>query len=93
MALFYAYYGATYGPEELNQRFGELIHRAEVDLKQALEEDPHYSHEASAEIEIKDVFRAIFVEKGVTASEELILHTGQFFRVLLTETCPCLTGY
>lgn len=85
LALFYAYYSATYGPEELKQRFGELIRRTEVDLKQALEEDPHYSHEASAEIQIKDVFRAIFVEKGVNASEELILHTGQFFRVLSTE--------
>ena len=61
VALVYAYYGATYGPEELNQRFGELIHRAEVDLKQALEEDPHYSHEASAD-RIK-MFSELFCRK------------------------------
>ena len=44
-----------------------------------------YSHEASPEIEIEEVFRELYLKKGVVADDALAVHTGQFFRVLTTE--------
>lgn len=76
LCLFYGYYGALYTPEELKKSYGSLVKAAE---------DPGYSHEAHPEIHIETVFRKLFTEKGIQAEGELILHAGQFFRVLTTE--------
>lgn len=85
LALFYGYYDAPYEPMELKKRYGELVNGKEQELKKTLEDDPKYAHEASPEIEITDVFSALFREKGVEADETLAVHAGQFFRVLSTE--------
>ena len=85
LALFYGYYDAPYEPMELKKRYGELVNGKEQELKKTLEDDPKYAHEASPEIEITDVFSALFREKGVEADEALAVHAGQFFRVLSTE--------
>lgn len=85
LALFYAYYGAYYKPEELQASYGALVKGKEASLKSTLEEDPKYAHEASPEIEITEVFRELFAQKEVEADEALSVHTGQFFRVLTTE--------
>ncbi|MCD8336280.1 MAG: hypothetical protein LUD18_03225 [Lachnospiraceae bacterium] len=42
-------------------------------------------YEASPEIDITRVIQALYSLKGVSASQELAVHTGQFFRVLSTE--------
>ncbi|MCD7954832.1 MAG: HAD family hydrolase [Lachnospiraceae bacterium] len=42
-------------------------------------------YEASPEIDLSCVIQALYEQKGIIASPELILHTGQFFRVLSTE--------
>ncbi len=85
LALFYGYYDAAYEPEELKAAYEALVKGKETSLKTHLEEDPHYSHEASPEIEITEVFSELYLRKRVQASEELAVHTGQFFRVLSTE--------
>ena len=85
LALFYGYYGACYSAEELKKRYETLVKGKEADLKVSLENDPHYAHESSPEIEITDVFQSLFTEKGVEADNTLAIHTGQFFRVLATE--------
>lgn len=85
LVLFFGYYGAHYTPEELKQSYGKLVQQSETALKRTLEEDPHYAHEASPEIEIADVFQQLFTNKGVDADRTLAVHTGQFFRVLATE--------
>lgn len=85
LALFFGYYGACYQPQELKTRYGELVSGRELKLKSALEEDAHYAHEASPEIEITDVFLDLFHEKGSDADRELAVHAGQFFRVLATD--------
>lgn len=85
LALFYAYYDAHYTPEELKKSYGALVKGKEATLKSALEQDPKYAHEASPEIEITEVFRELFTQKGVEADEALVVHAGQFFRVLSTE--------
>lgn len=92
LAMFYGYYDAMYEPEELQKRYGELVKGKESELKITLETDPHYSHEASPEIEITDVFEALFEEKGVSASKELAVHAGQFFRVLSTDYVKVYPG-
>ena len=42
-------------------------------------------HEAHPEIQIEHVFSALYAAKGILADDALVLHTGQFFRVLSTE--------
>lgn len=92
LALFYGYYGAYYTPETLHQRYRELVGSMEKELKQDLQEDPRYDHEASPEIEITNVFRALFVEAGVEAEDALAIHAGQFFRAMTTEYVCCYPG-
>ena len=85
LALFFGYYGAIYEPKELQKRYAALVSDSERALKQTLEEDPHYAHEASPEIEITTVFEKLYQEKGVEADKTLAVHTGQFFRALSTD--------
>lgn len=85
LALFFGYYGAIYEPKDLQKRYAALVSDSERALKQTLEEDPHYAHEASPEIEITTVFQKLYQEKGVDADETLAVHTGQFFRALSTD--------
>lgn len=76
LCLFYGYYGALYTPEELRKTYESLVKG---------KEESRYSHEAYPEIQIETVFRKLFALKGIQADDELILHAGQFFRVLTTE--------
>lgn len=92
LSLFYGYYDAHYTPEELEQRFRELIGNREAALKEQLlaegnsvNQKKDDTHEAFPEIKIEDVFEALYREKGVEAGKELSIHTGQFFRVLSTD--------
>ena len=85
LALFFGYYGAIYQPVQLQERYQQLVTESEHKLKQSLEEDPRYAHEASPEIEITEVFEKLYQEKGVVADKPLAIHTGQFFRALSTD--------
>lgn len=92
LALFYGYYDAHYTAEELQKEYGVLVKGKEAELKMTLEEDPHYSHEASPEIEITEVFVELFRKKGVEVDASLARHVGQFFRVLSTEYVKTYPG-
>ena len=92
MCLFYGYYDAHYTPEEMQESYGALVKGKEAELKMTLEEDPHYAHEASPEIEITEVFKELFAKKGVKADKHLAVHAGQFFRVLSTEYVKAYEG-
>lgn len=85
LALFYGYYKAHYTAKEIKNCYEELVKGKEINLKSTLEKDPKYTHEASPEIEITEVFQELFVKKGVEADETLAIHAGQFFRILTTE--------
>lgn len=88
LALFYGYYDAHYTPEELKRRYNALVSGKEEQLKHRLNqmtEKRDDVHESHPEIRIEQVFGALFEEKGVMADEELVVHTGQFFRILSTE--------
>lgn len=92
LALFYGYYDAIYAWDELKAAYEAKVRGKEKALKQTLEEDPHYAHEASPEIEITDVFAELYREKGVEADHTLCVHTGQFFRVLSTDYVKVYSG-
>lgn len=92
LAMFYGYYKAIYTPEELQKKYGELVSGKEEKLKLSLETNEKYSHEASPEIEITDVFRELFTLKGVDADDALAIHAGQFFRVLSTDYVKLYPG-
>lgn len=85
LALFFGYYGAIYQPVQLQERYQQLVTESEYKLKQSLEEDPRYTHEASPEIEITEVFEKLYQEKGIVVDKSLAIHTGQFFRALSTD--------
>lgn len=76
LCLFYGYYGARYSPEELQSCYKRM-----ADCKGSKSD----SHEAYPEIRIEDVFRELFVAKGIYPDEKLVIHAAQFFRVLTTE--------
>lgn len=92
LSLFYGYYGAEYTGEELRTRYVALVKEMEGQLKKDLQQDPRYAHEASPEIEITQVFRCLFAEKGVDADACLAVHAGQFMRALSTEYLRCYPG-
>ena len=92
LSLFFGYYDALYKPKELQKAYKKLVQKSEKALKLELENDAKYAHEASPEIEINDVFRDLYLRKGVTPAMELVIHTGQFFRILSTEFVKVYKG-
>lgn len=83
LSLFYGYYGAVYKPHELKKAYQCLADTGEY---------THDSHEAYPEIQIEAVFRSLYMAKGISPSDELVLHTGQFFRVLTTKHLKLYEG-
>ena len=92
LSLFYGYYGALYTPEELRRAYEQLVRGKEAALKVDLEKSPRYTHEASPEIDQKQVFLELFRNKGAEADETLAIHAGQFFRVLATDRLQLYPG-
>ena len=88
LALFYGCYDAIYGAEELNKRYLSLVNQEEDELSSTLSD----VHEAHPEIKLESVFKKLYEEKGVNPSDELVIHTGQFFRVLTTEYIKLYDG-
>lgn len=76
MSLFYGYYGALYTPDELKKAYLSLAECKAISV---------YGYEAYPEIRIEEVFQKLFAAKGVLSDEGLVLHAGQFFRILTTE--------
>ncbi|MCD7745572.1 MAG: HAD family hydrolase [Lachnospiraceae bacterium] len=85
MSLFCGYYGARYLPDELKQAWNQMAQTL-LRRKDLIEASGRSnSYEAFPEIDLRLVIRELYAQKGVPASPELIVHTGQFFRVLSTE--------
>lgn len=90
LSLLYGYYGAEYSPQALHDAYLSLISSKEKLKKDASQ--VHYSHEAYPEIPIEEVFAELYTDKGIQPSPELILHTGQIFRVLSTSHIRLYAG-
>jgi len=85
LALFMGYYKAGYKAEELRLAYRSLVQSKEEKIKDILESEMQYTHEAYPEIDIAEVFYELYEKVGVKANEALTVHTGQFFRALATE--------
>lgn len=84
MSLFFGYYGAVYTPEALQKAYLELVRTSEEKVR--------YAHESYPEIPIENVFRQLYEQKEVDPTEELVLHTGQMFRVFSTHHVKLYAG-
>lgn len=103
MGLFYGYYGAVYTPEELEASYHALVRekekRAGHEEKKTGERKTNdaegerlYGHETYPEIPIETVFRALYTNRGIEPSEELVIHTGQMFRAFSTHHLRLYAG-
>lgn len=98
MSLFYGYYGAIYLPDELHALYNKCVlekeeeagHQGEKPV--GAEAERLYAHESYPEIPIEEVFRELYTNKGIEPSEELVIHTGQMFRVLSTHHIRLYAG-
>ena len=88
LALFYSYCGASWQPEELRNAC-ERLTLSMSEGRRGLRRD---SHEAFPEIRIEDVFRELFRRKDVEPDDTLVIHAGQFFRVLSTRRLRLYDG-
>ncbi len=84
MSQLYGGYGAVYTPEELHALYKKTVAEKE---ERAEEKSVSYP-----EISIEDVFRELYEAEGIVPSEELVTHTGQFFRVLSTRHIRLYAG-
>lgn len=93
LALFFGYYGAIYEPKELQKRYAALVSDCERALKKTLEEDRHYTHEASPEIEIGEVFEKLYQEKGSWPIRPLPYILDSFSVRCLPIMSVCIRGH
>ena len=93
LALFFGYYGAIYEPKELQKRYAALVSDCERALKKTLEEDRHYTHEASPEIEIGEVFEKLYQEKGTVPIRPLPYIPDSFSVRCLPIMSVCIRGH
>jgi putative hydrolase of the HAD superfamily len=77
LALFYSFEKALYSPQELKEAYSSLI--AQMEEKLSKDNDEHESH---PEIQIEEVFSALYTNKGIACSSEMARLTAKFFRVL-----------
>ncbi len=75
MAELYGRSGALFQPGELRESYFRFV--GELEGGEQLRQD---AHEAHPEIQVEQVFRQLYAEKGVEASDELIRRTGLAFR-------------
>lgn len=85
LAFFYGYYNAHYTPCGLKAAYQRLVSKAEAGQGCAAEKEAGSSHESYPEIQIENVFRQLYTEKGVQPDQSLVCCSGQFFRVLSTD--------
>lgn len=72
-ALYYSEHGARYGAAELHMRYLDLCGE-----EQAKSPDPLY------ELELRNVFKRLYLEKGIDPDERLVADTAVFFRLTST---------
>lgn len=74
MAAYYAQRGAVYTPKDLQKAYRDLVGEKEAGLASS------DTHEAHPEIQIEDVFLALFERAGAAATREEAVEAGLHFR-------------
>lgn len=75
LSLFYSYNGARYSYEELKERYLDMVARGLAENRRTKYPD----------VKILLILKALYAEKGVAASDELLDHTVKLFRIASTE--------
>ena len=78
MAAFYTFNGALYKPKHFKKKYCEY---AQAEKETVIQEHPEYT---KIDIEIKNVFKKLYTDCGVTPSKELVEVTARLFRCLST---------
>ena len=86
LAEFYSLCGALYTPEEIRERYSALCEEETAALAAAC---PILTVE-DVEIELRNVFRRLFEEKGITTSGTQVADTALLFRALSFCSAPRL---
>lgn len=79
MSELYAFQGAPYTPKELKAAYHAGVLEEKEQTKKA---HPDFMH---IDIRLERVFDQLYQNKGVLASEELVLYTAQAFRAISTK--------
>ena len=74
MSRWYRDHGAYYPPRTLRESYFDAVRRQERELRL------QQGGDACPEIQIEQVFRQLFLDRGVPAGTELAVRTGQLFR-------------
>ena len=72
MTALYRKHGAVYTAKELQEEYFRIAHE--------IEQEPPFSLEEYPEINIEEVFRRLFFNKGVNASHDLCISVGEHLR-------------
>lgn len=80
LALFYGYYGASYDAGEIREAYNRIV----LEMLSAQEKREN-ADGACLEIKLEQVFRRLFLEKGIDVGFPLAVCVGQFFRILSTD--------
>jgi len=76
MQEFYGFHGAVYTPVELKKAYFRICREEEEKLAKKYE---------YPEIQLENVFKKLFEEKGVKVDKKTCVITGQFFRIISTK--------
>ena len=76
LAVWYRKHGADYTPDALQNAYFRIVRQME-NPETSLRND---AHEAHPEIQLELAFRTLYREKGIDASMELSVRTGELFR-------------
>lgn len=79
MTIFYGYRGAEYTPKELVLKYKELC---AVEKNKTKKAHPEYSY---VDINLNNVFKALYEIKDVTVSDEVVSLTANVFRCISTD--------
>lgn len=82
MNEFYGFHGAAYSISELKKEYSKLCSIEEERVKKL----------GLSEIRIEEVFKKLFINKGIDISDEVVNTTCEFFRIISTEFVKLYDG-
>ena len=86
IAILYAYKGAHYTYDELNEEYGRLV---QAEKKAVLKKSPDTK---VVDIKIEKVFRKLFTQKGVKVTKAEVLFIAEAFRCYSTKYIKLYDG-
>ena len=86
IAEIYNFNNAPYSPQELKKEYHRLVKNEKISVKNA---HPNFTN---IDVKIDNVFKNLYLNKGVDATETTIQMTAQFFRAISTKYIKLYDG-